>query len=160
MLFGNGGNGSMIVNQLVRHFSKKRAVNVRKINPRVSPQVATTIAQDIYNVIKQHGALTIPNTWIQAKEAAINGLESKTHLKLMLKWMRGRNLLRLFCKQVGSSKNASKKFYHCTLPEDPEAAYLTNSVEPELEIKKKPSTKKAKKAKTKKEVQAELISRR
>lgn len=37
-------------------------------------------------------------------------------MKIMLKWMRGRKMLKLFCNQVGSSK----KFLHCTLPEEPQ----------------------------------------
>ncbi|KAM7269673.1 hypothetical protein ACFE04_025170 [Oxalis oulophora] len=98
----------------VRHFSRKAAVNVRKINPKVPITEAYSIAESLYNVIKQHGPLNISNTWTQAKDAGVNGLMSKTHMKIMLKWMRGRKMLKLLCTQVGSNK----KFLHSTLPDD------------------------------------------
>lgn len=63
---GGGGGGATLL-QLVRHFSKKRAENVRKINPRVAPQEAKSIAQDIYGVIKAYGPLTVSNTWNHLK---------------------------------------------------------------------------------------------
>ncbi|GMP96830.1 hypothetical protein CsSME_00045307 [Camellia sinensis var. sinensis] len=40
---------------------------VRKINPKVTPQEAASIAQGLYQVIKQHGPLTVSNTWNHAK---------------------------------------------------------------------------------------------
>ncbi|KAG2322523.1 hypothetical protein Bca52824_015736 [Brassica carinata] len=53
---------------------------------------------------------------INPKEAGVSGINSKTHMKLLLKWMRGRKMLKLICNQVGSSK----KFFHTILPEDPQ----------------------------------------
>ncbi|XWS38098.1 hypothetical protein CRYUN_Cryun19dG0101400 [Craigia yunnanensis] len=136
-----GGNGS-VGNLLVRYMSRTRAVNVRMINPKVPIPEAHSIASSLYDVIKQHGPLTVPNTWIHAREAGIGGLNSKTHMKIMLKWMRGRKTLKLLCNQVGSNK----KFLHSTLPEEPQTDQL-NSL-PELELQaKKPSTKKKKKTK-------------
>ncbi|GLU17653.1 hypothetical protein SLE2022_340110 [Rubroshorea leprosula] len=99
----------------VRYMSRSRAVNVRKINPKVPIEEAKSIAHSLYDIIKQHGPLSISNTWIQAKEAGISGLNSKTHMKIMLKWMRGRKMLKLLCNHVGNNK----KFLHCTLPEEP-----------------------------------------
>jgi hypothetical protein len=55
------------VRTFVRHFSRKRAENLRKINPKVTPQEASSIAQDLYHVIKQRGPLTVSNTWIHAQ---------------------------------------------------------------------------------------------
>ncbi|KAH0875838.1 hypothetical protein HID58_073200 [Brassica napus] len=99
---------------LVRHMSRERAVNVRKINPKVSIQEAHIISSSLYDVFKKHGPLSVPNTWLRAQEAGVSGLNSKTHMKLMLKWMRGRKMLKLICNQVGSSK----KFFHTVLPDD------------------------------------------
>ncbi|WOH02611.1 hypothetical protein DCAR_0522000 [Daucus carota subsp. sativus] len=126
--------------QLVRHFSRKCAPNLRKINPRVPPQEANSIAEGLYQVIKDHGPLTVPNTWNQVKESGISGLSSKTHMKLMLKWMRGRKMLKLLCNQVGSNK----KFLHCTLPEDPENIQSNTITDPKIQRKKKPSVRKLK----------------
>ena len=61
-----GGNGS-VGNLLVRYMSRTRAVNVRKINPKVPIPEAHSIASSLYDVIKQHGPLTVPNTWIHAQ---------------------------------------------------------------------------------------------
>ncbi|KAF5734931.1 Tumor necrosis factor receptor superfamily member 21 [Tripterygium wilfordii] len=137
---GGGGYGAtgIVKNVLVRYFSRERAVNVRKINPKVPMQEANSIAQSLYDVIKQHGPLTVPNTWIQAKDSGINGLQSKTHMKIMLKWMRGRKMLKLFCNQVGNSK----KFLHCTLPEDPQTEQSNSQPEIKLQTRKSSSKKK------------------
>ncbi|XP_065858388.1 uncharacterized protein [Euphorbia lathyris] len=110
------GNVGFLKNSMVRYFSRQRAVNVRKINPKVPFPEATSIAQTLYGIIKEHGPLTVSNTWNYAKEANVGRLNSKTHMKIMLKWMRGRKLLKLFCNQVGNNK----KFLHCTLPEQPQ----------------------------------------
>ncbi|CAL5439176.1 unnamed protein product [Camellia sinensis] len=209
----------------VRYFCRKCAPNVRKINPKVTPQEAASIAQGLYQVIKQHGPLTVSNTWNHAKwikedsleesadnvspdssspskddlleeackkydeathlcptlhdayynwaiaisdqakirgrtkeaeelwkqlwtifekpkgwEAGSSGLSSKTHMKTMLKWMRGRKMLKLFCNHVGSSK----KFLHCTQPEEPQTDQSNNSTELKLQTEK-PSTRRKKK---------------
>ncbi|ESQ27776.1 hypothetical protein EUTSA_v10019277mg [Eutrema salsugineum] len=132
MWFGGGGGGglrklcrassavfeneiSSCSNLFVRYMSRERAVNVRKINPKVPIPEANLIANSLYNLFKQHGPLSVPNTWLRAQEAGVSGLNSKTHMKLMLKWMRGRKMLKLICNQAGSSK----KFFHTILPEDP-----------------------------------------
>ncbi|CAN6578732.1 unnamed protein product [Malus baccata var. baccata] len=126
----------------VRHFSRSRAENLRKINPKVSFPEANSIARDLYDVVKQHGPLTIPNTWVQAKEFGVNGLMSKTHMKIMLKWMRGRKMLKLFPNQVGSTK----KFLLCTLPEDAEVTQFRESSAVRLQHRK-PSIKRKKQKK-------------
>ncbi|KAJ0047765.1 hypothetical protein Pint_14938 [Pistacia integerrima] len=61
------GNLKAIRNTLVRYYSRKAAVNVRKINPKVPTQQAYSIAQSLYDIIKQNGPLSVSNTWIQAK---------------------------------------------------------------------------------------------
>ncbi|KAM7525989.1 hypothetical protein LguiA_015891 [Lonicera macranthoides] len=136
---GVGGGGGCISKTLVRYFSRKCAVNLRKINPKVPTQEATSIAEDLYHVIKQHGPLSVSNTWIHAKESNISGLNSKTHMKIMLKWMRGRKMLKLICHQVGSGK----KFLHSTLPEEPETEESRNALELKLKAEK-PATKRRK----------------
>ncbi|GMP96829.1 hypothetical protein CsSME_00045307 [Camellia sinensis var. sinensis] len=135
-----GGTGGGAKTAFVRYFCRKCAPNVRKINPKVTPQEAASIAQGLYQVIKQHGPLTVSNTWNHAKEADISGLSSKTHMKTMLKWMRGRKMLKLFCNHVGSSK----KFLHCTQPEEPQTDQSNNSTELKLQTEK-PSTRRKKK---------------
>ncbi|MFQ6663724.1 hypothetical protein Gotur_031135, partial [Gossypium turneri] len=60
---GNGGVGSL----LVRYMSRTRAVNVRKINPKVPIPEAKSIASSLYDLFKQRGPLTVPNTWTLAQ---------------------------------------------------------------------------------------------
>ncbi|KDP25184.1 hypothetical protein JCGZ_20340 [Jatropha curcas] len=141
--FGGGGNVGTIRSSLVRYFSRARAVNVRKINPKVPFPEAAYISQSLYSIIKQHGPLTVSNTWNHAKESNISGLNSKTHMKILLKWMRGRKMLKLFCSNVGSSK----KFLHCTLPEEPQTDQMKELSELNLQTDKKTSTKRKKKQK-------------
>ncbi|GLT64679.1 hypothetical protein SLA2020_371570 [Shorea laevis] len=114
----NMESGVALGSIFVRYMSRSRAVNVRKINPKVPIEEAKSIAHSLYDIIKQHGPLSVSNTWIQAKEAGLSGLNSKTHMKIMLKWMRGRKMLKLLCNHVGNNK----KFLHCTLPEEPHHA--------------------------------------
>ncbi|KAK3010970.1 hypothetical protein RJ639_010850 [Escallonia herrerae] len=131
-----GGNG--VAKTLVRHFSRKCAPNLRKINPKVPPQEAASIAQGLYHLIKHNGPLSVSNTWNHAKESGISGLNSKTHMKIMLKWMRGRKMLKLLCNHVGSSK----KFLHCTLPVEPQTDQSSNFLELQLQTEKPPMKRK------------------
>lgn len=131
----SGGGGVF-----VRYFSRQRAENVRKINPKVPPQEAYSIARSLHDVIRQHGPLTIPSTWTRALEAGVSGLQSKTHMKLMLKWMRGRKMLKLLCNGVGSSK----KFLLSTLPEEPQDDRSTSTAGLNLQTEKPSSHSKGK----------------
>ncbi|KAA0042625.1 uncharacterized protein E5676_scaffold376G001250 [Cucumis melo var. makuwa] len=64
---GGGGLPGLVINTFARHFSRKRAENLRKINPKLTPQEASLVAQDLYGVIQQHGPLTVSNAWIKAQ---------------------------------------------------------------------------------------------
>ncbi|WOL00167.1 hypothetical protein Cni_G08880 [Canna indica] len=124
MLFLRGGSGSgggaaaAVGRALVRHFSKKRSPDLRRISPKVPRQEATAISNSLYQIVKDHGPVSVSNTWNHAKEAGVDGLNSKTHMKIMLKWMTGRKMLKLSCTHVGSAK----KFHYSILPEDPQAS--------------------------------------
>lgn len=73
---------------------------------------------------------------LSIQESGVSGLNSKTHMKLMLKWMRGRKMLKLFCNQIGSSK----KFLLSTLPEDPQTEQSKSPSDLKLQTEK-PSRK-------------------
>lgn len=51
----------------VRYFSRSRRPNLRKINPKVPPQEASSIAKDLHQIIKEKGPLTVPKTWDHVK---------------------------------------------------------------------------------------------
>jgi hypothetical protein len=57
----------------------------------------------------------------------------------MLKWMRGRKMLKLLCNHIGSSK----KFLLTTLPEEPETEQLKSPSSLKLQTEK-PSIKRKK----------------
>lgn len=64
---GGGGSAGLVFSTFARYFSRKRAENLRKINPKLTPQEASLVAQDLYGVVKQHGPLSISNAWIKAQ---------------------------------------------------------------------------------------------
>ncbi|KAF1888652.1 hypothetical protein Lal_00036691 [Lupinus albus] len=108
-----------------------------------------SIANGIFDIIKNHGPITVSNTWIRAKphqcdseslrncgvmrlrghhncniaavnryiaavtatailrphqEAGMKDLTSKTQMKVVLRWMREKQKLRLVCNHVGAHK--------------------------------------------------------
>lgn len=63
--------------------------------------------------------------WWILQDAGISGLSSKTHMKLMLKWMRGRSMVKQICNIVGSNK----KFLLTTFPEEPQSDQANSSME-------------------------------
>ena len=50
-----------------RHFSRKRAVDVRRINPKVPKEEAVAISGRLLQILADHGPLTVGNTWNHAK---------------------------------------------------------------------------------------------
>ncbi|KAI3453373.1 hypothetical protein Pfo_010036 [Paulownia fortunei] len=140
-MWNSNGNVMMKMTMMMRSFSsssRKRAPNLRKINPKVPFEEAASIAEGLYGVIKSHGPVSIGNAWNHAKDAGISGLNSKTHMKLMLKWMRGRSMLKQICNHVGSSK----KFLLTTLPEEPQLNQPNSSMELTPRSKKPPKSNK------------------
>ncbi|CAN6280537.1 unnamed protein product [Urochloa humidicola] len=101
---GGGGFGGAAWEVVRRHFSKKRSVDVRRINPKVPKEEAVAISGRLLQILSDHGPLTVGNTWNHAKDAGISGLNSKTHMKILLKWMTGRRVVKLTCVHVGNAK--------------------------------------------------------
>lgn len=64
--------------------------------------------------------------------AGIDGLNSKTHMKILLKWMTGRKMVKLSCTHIGSAK----KFHYSILPEGPRSAEQISSPLPVSESTK------------------------
>ncbi|GMN32848.1 hypothetical protein TIFTF001_003863 [Ficus carica] len=65
------GGATATANTAVRNMSgsggRKRAENVRKINPRMSPQEASSIARSLYDLLNLHGPLSISHAWLHAQ---------------------------------------------------------------------------------------------
>jgi hypothetical protein len=64
---GGAGAGSMAWEVLRRHFSRKRAVDIRRINPKVPKEEAVAISGRLLQILADHGPLTVGNTWNHAK---------------------------------------------------------------------------------------------
>ncbi|KAK8311855.1 hypothetical protein V6Z11_A04G000300 [Gossypium hirsutum] len=79
---------------MIRYFSTKP-------KPKMKPIELKTVTFDI---LKEHGPLTVGDTWERIKEVGLRGLTSKRHMKIVLRWMRGRQNIRLICNHVGPHK--------------------------------------------------------
>lgn len=53
-----------------RHFSRKRAVDIRRINPKVPKEEAVAISGRLLQILADNGPLTVGNTWNHAKVRA------------------------------------------------------------------------------------------
>uniref|UniRef100_A0ACD5WGD9 Uncharacterized protein n=1 Tax=Avena sativa TaxID=4498 RepID=A0ACD5WGD9_AVESA len=129
---GAGGTGGMAWEVVKRHFSRKRAVDVRRINPKVPKEEAVAISGRLLQILADHGPLTVGNTWNHAKDAAIEGLNSKTHMKILLKWMWGRQIIKLTCTQAGNTK----KFLYSPFTADANSEAVAEEPAPEEQPKK------------------------
>lgn len=64
---GGGGAAAAAAMNFVRHFSQKRAPDIKRISPKVPKEEAKAISQSLYQIIKDHGPLSVANTWNHAK---------------------------------------------------------------------------------------------
>ncbi|XP_044408546.1 uncharacterized protein [Triticum aestivum] len=69
-----------------------------------APEQAQSITRTIFNVVKEHGPLTISDVWEHVKDVGLRGLTSKRQMKIMLRWMREKQKLRLICDHDGPHK--------------------------------------------------------
>jgi hypothetical protein len=51
----------------VATLSRKRSVDVRRINPKVPKEEVVTISGRLVQILSDHGPLTIGNTWNNTK---------------------------------------------------------------------------------------------
>uniref|UniRef100_M8BVY4 Uncharacterized protein n=1 Tax=Aegilops tauschii TaxID=37682 RepID=M8BVY4_AEGTA len=71
-----------------------------------APEQAQSITRTIFDVVivKEHGPLTISDVWEHVKDVGLRGLTSKRQMKIMLRWMREKQKLRLICDHDGPHK--------------------------------------------------------
>ncbi|PPD80714.1 hypothetical protein GOBAR_DD22344 [Gossypium barbadense] len=77
---------------------------MKPIELKTSPEQTQTITRVIFDILKEHGPLTVGDTWERVKEVGLRGLTSKRHMKIVLRWMRERQKIRLICNHVGPHK--------------------------------------------------------
>ncbi|XP_010482216.1 PREDICTED: uncharacterized protein LOC104760924 [Camelina sativa] len=92
------------VGLLIRHFATKPKPKMKPIELNTPPEQTQTITRVIFDILKDHGPLTIAETWDRVKEVGLRGLTSKRHMKIILRWMRERQKLKLICNHVGPHK--------------------------------------------------------
>ncbi|XP_021721125.1 uncharacterized protein LOC110688691 [Chenopodium quinoa] len=68
------------------------------------PEQNQTITRAIFDILKDHGPLTIAQTWERLQEVGLKELTSKTHMKTVMRWMRERQKLKMICNHVGPHK--------------------------------------------------------
>ncbi|CDP15676.1 unnamed protein product [Coffea canephora] len=54
----------------VRYFSKKPKPKMKPIELKTPPEQTQTITGAIFDIIKEHGPLTVSDTWERVKEVA------------------------------------------------------------------------------------------
>ncbi|KAL4179037.1 hypothetical protein AMTRI_Chr13g118100 [Amborella trichopoda] len=89
---------------VVRMMAKKPKPKMKPIQLKTPPEQTQTITRVIFDIVKEHGPLTIADTWEHLKEVGLRGLASKRHMKILLRWMRERQKLRLICNHIGPHK--------------------------------------------------------
>ncbi|PKU66814.1 uncharacterized protein LOC110116120 [Dendrobium catenatum] len=88
----------------IRFLAKKPKPKMKPIELKTPPEQTQTITRTIFDVVKEHGPLTIADTWEHLKGVGLKGLTSKRHMKIILRWMRERQKLRLICNHDGPHK--------------------------------------------------------
>ncbi|XP_024035907.1 uncharacterized protein LOC112096723 [Citrus clementina] len=88
----------------VRYLSTKPKPKMKPIELKAPPEQSQTITRVIFDIVKEHGPLTVAETWERVQQAGVSGLTGKSHMKIVLRWMRERQKLRLICNHVGPHK--------------------------------------------------------
>lgn len=71
------------------------------VDPKIPPEDAQTVSRVLYDIIREHGPLTVAEVWDHSKVAGLRALTSKMHMKIMLKWMKERQMLKVICNPNG-----------------------------------------------------------
>ncbi|KAM3298464.1 hypothetical protein ACQJBY_040095 [Aegilops geniculata] len=87
-----------------RWAAKKGKPKMAPIELTTAPEQAHSITRTIFDVVKEHGPLTISDVWEHVKDVGLRGLTSKRQMKIMLRWMREKQKLRLICDHDGPHK--------------------------------------------------------
>ncbi|KAL1319577.1 hypothetical protein HN51_071830 [Arachis hypogaea] len=88
----------------IRLFAKKPKPKMGPIELKTPPEQRLTITRVLFDIVKEHGPLTVQDTWEHVKEVGLKDLKGKQHMKIVLRWMRERQKLRLICNHVGQHK--------------------------------------------------------
>ncbi|KAG8481769.1 hypothetical protein CXB51_027235 [Gossypium anomalum] len=64
---------------MIRYFSTKPKPKMKPIELKTPPEQTQTITRDIFDILKEHGSLTVVDTWerVDYNEVGLRGLTSK-----------------------------------------------------------------------------------
>ncbi|PWA61970.1 hypothetical protein CTI12_AA366280 [Artemisia annua] len=88
----------------VRYLGTKPKPATKALEPRFRPEQNQTITRAIFDILKEHGPLSVAQTWERVQQVGVQDLTSKTQMKTVLRWMKERQKLKQICNHVGSNK--------------------------------------------------------
>ncbi|KAL4582652.1 hypothetical protein LXL04_007209 [Taraxacum kok-saghyz] len=88
----------------VKYLGTKPKPAMKALEPRFRPEQNQTITRAIFDILKDHGPLSVAQTWERVQEVGVKDLTSKTQMKTVLRWMKERQKLKQVCNHVGSNK--------------------------------------------------------
>ncbi|KAI7739405.1 hypothetical protein M8C21_010748 [Ambrosia artemisiifolia] len=88
----------------VKYVGTKPKPAMKALEPIFRPEQNQTITRAIFEIVKEHGPLTVAQTWERVQEVGVKDLTSKTQMKSVLRWMKERQKLKQICNHVGPNK--------------------------------------------------------
>ncbi|KAI3761063.1 hypothetical protein L1987_51469 [Smallanthus sonchifolius] len=89
---------------VVKYLGTKPKPAMKALEPRFRPEQNQTITRAIFEILKEHGPLSVAQTWERVQEVGVKDLTSKTQMKTVLRWMKERQKLKQICNHVGPNK--------------------------------------------------------
>ncbi|CAH9102831.1 unnamed protein product [Cuscuta epithymum] len=97
--------GAIMFRTMIRYMvARKPKPKMKPIELRTPPEQTQSLTRVIFDILKEHGPLSIADTWERVKEVGVRGLTSKSHMKVVLRWMKQRQKIKLMCNHVGPNK--------------------------------------------------------
>ncbi|XP_037455910.1 uncharacterized protein LOC119326342 [Triticum dicoccoides] len=96
--------GAEMFATVARWAEKKGKPKMAPIELTTTAEQAQSITRTIFDVVKEHGPLTISDVWEHVTDVGLRGLTSKRQMKIMLRWMREKQKLRLISDHDGPHK--------------------------------------------------------
>ncbi|KAL8130693.1 hypothetical protein V2J09_019848 [Rumex salicifolius] len=100
----------MVLMTAIRMAAKQLKPKMEPISLNTSPEQTQTITRTFFDIVKEHGPLSIADIWSRVQEVGLKDLTGKRHMKIILRWMRERQKLKLICNHVGPHK----QFFYTT----------------------------------------------
>ncbi|KAJ8770751.1 hypothetical protein K2173_021398 [Erythroxylum novogranatense] len=93
-----------MIGAAIRFFSTNPKPKMKQIELRTPPEQTQTITRTIFDVVKEHGPISVSDIWEKVQEVGLRGLKGKRHMKIVMRWMRERQKIKLICNHIGPHK--------------------------------------------------------